>query len=761
MTVKIANLGFPRMGTHRQLKKALESYWSQKLTLMELRDAARAIRKLNWTLQRELGVDCIPSNDFSFYDHVLDTAVMLGAIPSRFRHTGGPMDLATYFAMARGAEAVKAMEMTKWFDTNYHYIVPELEADQSFCLASTKAIDEFVEARELGVTTRPVLLGPVSFLQLSKARTPGLEPLSLLDRILPVYALVLGRLAAAGATSVQIDEPVLTLDLDRRTASAFVHAYETLASAAGRISICLATYFGPLQENLDLALKLPVACVHLDLVRGPEQLKDALARVPDDKSLSLGVVNGRNVWKSRFLDVLPGLEEALQTLGPDRLILAPSCSLLHCPVDLKAEPDLPEEVRDRLAFALQKLEELSVLRAALTLGREAVRPTIDENEALFERVARSVAIHNPRVQARMGELSPAMFVRKSPFKDRLVRQQESLNLPVLPTTTIGSFPQTPGIRQSRLEFKRGTMSQKQYDAEMGRQIKQAIHIQEQIGLDVLVHGEPERNDMVEYFGEMLDGFAFTRNGWVQSYGSRCVKPPIIYGDVSRPKPMTVRWIRYAQSLTAKPVKGMLTGPITILQWSFVREDCLRRDTAFQIAMAIRDEVADLEAAGIKIIQIDEPALREGLPLRKSDWPEYLDWSVGAFRLATSGASDATQIHTHMCYGDFNDIIEAIAALDADVISIEAARSGVELLNAFSRFDYPNQIGPGVYDIHSPRVPSVEEMVEGITQQATVLDATQLWVNPDCGLKTRRWEEVKPALANMVTAARQIRAQLAG
>jgi 5-methyltetrahydropteroyltriglutamate--homocysteine methyltransferase len=761
MTVKIANLGFPRIGTHRQLKKALESYWSHKLTLMELRDAARAIRKLNWTLQRELGVDIIPSNDFSFYDHVLDTAVMLGAIPSRFQYAGGPMDLDTYFTMARGAEAVKAMEMTKWFDTNYHYIVPELEAGQQFRLASTKVVDEFVEAGELGIVTRPVLLGPVSFLLLGKARTPGLEPLSLLDRILPVYTSVLGRLTTAGAASVQIDEPVLALDLDRKAGAAFVHAYETLVAAAGRISICLATYFGPLRDNLDLALKLPVACLHLDLVRGPEQLKDALARVPDDKALSLGVVNGRNIWKSRFLDILPGLEEAVQILGPDRLILAPSCSLLHCPVDLKAEPDLPEEVRDRLAFALQKLEELSLLRTALTLGREAVRPALDENEAMFERIARSAGIHNPQVQARMEGLSPAMFARKSPFKGRLVRQQESLHLPVLPTTTIGSFPQTPAIRQARLEFKQGVMSQKQYDAEMGRQIKLAIRIQEQIGLDVLVHGEPERNDMVEYFGEMLDGFAFTRNGWVQSYGSRCVKPPIIYGDVSRPKPMTVRWTQYAQSLTTKPVKGMLTGPITILQWSFVREDCPRRDVAYQIALAIRDEVADLEAAGIKIIQIDEPALREGLPLREDDRPEYLDWAVGAFRLATSGVADATQIHTHMCYGDFNDIIEAIAALDADVISIEAARSGVELLNAFAEFDYPNHIGPGVYDIHSPRVPSVEEMMEAITQQTTVLDVGQLWVNPDCGLKTRRWEEVKPALANLVAAARQIRAQLPG
>jgi 5-methyltetrahydropteroyltriglutamate--homocysteine methyltransferase len=747
------------MGTHRQLKKALESYWAGESTLMELRDAARSVRRQNWEFQRDRGVDIIPSNDFSLYDHVLDAAVMLGAVPKRFGYAGGPVDADTYFAMARGAENVKAMEMTKWFDTNYHYIVPELEADQRFCLGSMKAVDEFVEARELGITTRPVLLGPVSFLMLSKAQTPGLEPLSLLDRVVPIYASLLSRLAAAGAASVQIDEPALSLDLDESARKAFGDAYQMLASAAGRTTICLATYFGPLRENLDLVLRLPVSCVHLDLVRGPEQLADAMARVPRDKSLSLGVVNGRNVWRSRFSDVLPSLEKALHVLGPERIILAPSCSLLHCPVDLKDETDLPEDVRERLAFSLQKLDELSILRTALDSGRDAVRPALAENQTLFERIAHSQRIHNPKVQARMQGLSPAMLSRKSPFDQRLAQQQASLNLPPLPTTTIGSFPQTSEIRQARSAFKQGTIDRKQYETQMVRQIKQAVDIQEQVGLDVLVHGEPERNDMVEYFGEMLDGFAFTRNGWVQSYGSRCVKPPIIYGDISRPKPMTVRWIRYAQSLTNKPVKGMLTGPITILEWSFVREDCPRQDTAFQIALAIRDEVADLEAAGIKIIQIDEPALREGLPLRRSDWHRYLDWAVGAFRLATSGVSDATQIHTHMCYGDFNDIIEAIASLDADVISIEAARSGVELLGAFREFKYPNHIGPGVYDIHSPRVPSVEEMEEAITRQMTVLDASQLWVNPDCGLKTRRWEEVKPALANMVTAARRLREQL--
>jgi 5-methyltetrahydropteroyltriglutamate--homocysteine methyltransferase len=747
------------MGPQRELKRALEQYWAGKLAAKQLHETAREIRHANWQLQRDLGVDAIPSNDFSLYDHVLDTSVMLGAVPPRFGFNGGPVDLDTYFAMARGTETAKAMEMTKWFDTNYHYLVPEFEPDQQFRLGSTKPIDEFCEAKELGIITRPVLLGPVSCLLLGKAQTPDLDPLSFLGRILPIYAQVFERLALAGATSVQVDEPVLAMDLPAEVALAFASVYAELAAAAGRLSICLATYFGALHENLEMAVNLPVACVHLDLVRAPDQLDNALATVPADTSLSLGVIDGRNVWKSNLVQIAGRLDKALQALGRDRVILAPSCSLLHCPVDLDLETELDGAVKQRLAFAKQKLEELAVLKTALDRGWEAAGSALDENRALFQRLEGDTSLHDPQVQARMRGLSKEMFSRPSPFSTRKAKQRD-LNLPVLPTTAIGSFPQTPEIRRARAAYKRGQIDAGAYEAEMKRNIEQVVRFQEDAGLDVLVHGEPERNDMVEYFGEMLEGLAFTSHGWVQSYGSRCVKPPIIHADVRRTKPMTVEWIRYAQSLMSKPVKGMLTGPITILEWSFVRDDQPRRDTANQIALALRDEIADLEAAGVRIIQIDEPALREGLPLRRSEWSSYLDWAVGSFRLATSGVADETQIHTHMCYGDFNDIIEAIAELDADVISIEASRSGVELLGAFVDFKYPNEIGPGVYDIHSPRVPTAKEMVEALKAQAEVLDVRQLWVNPDCGLKTRRWEEVEPALKNMVAAARQVRAQLA-
>ncbi|MBN1361875.1 MAG: 5-methyltetrahydropteroyltriglutamate--homocysteine S-methyltransferase [Sedimentisphaerales bacterium] len=760
MGVKTANLGFPRIGAQRELKTALEAYWRGDLSQADLQQTTREIRRSSWQLQRDAGVDLIPSNDFSLYDHILDMVAMLGAVPPRFGHVGGPIGLDTYFAMARGTKTAKAMEMTKWFDTNYHYIVPEFEANQRFYLGSTKVIDEFREAKELGFVTRPVLLGPVSFLLLGKATTANVTPLSFLDRVLGVYTQVLERLRAAGAESVQVDEPVLGLDLDESARQAYSRAYKSLANAAGPLQIFLTTYFSPLRENLKTALQLPVAGVHLDLVRGPEQLDEALAAVPADKTVSLGVVDGRNIWKNPLSKTLSVCERALSVLGPDRLILAPSCSLLHSPVDLDLETDLEDHVKERLAFARQKLQELQILKTALNEGPDAVADALEANDALFKRVAHSTRVHNPQVKARVGTLAAERPGRASPFAVRKAKQQERLNLPVLPTTTIGSYPQTPEIRKARAAFKRGQIDASQYEAEMKRQVLRVVRFQEQAGLDVLVHGEPERNDMVEYFGERLEGFAHTRFGWVQSYGSRCVKPPIIHGDVSRPKPMTVDWIRYAQSLTSKPVKGMLTGPITILQWSFVRDDQPRKDTAFQIAAAIRDEIEDLEAAGTGIIQIDEPALREGLPLRQSEWPAYLRWAVQAFQLASCGVRDETQIHTHMCYADFNDIIEAIAALDADVISMEASRSGVELLGTFAHFQYPNQVGPGVYDVHSPRVPSAEEMADAIKQQTTVLNVDQLWVNPDCGLKTRRWEEVEPALKNMVAAARQVRASLA-
>lgn len=761
MTARTANLGFPRIGAQRELKRALEAYWAGKSSLDELNETAKAVRRANWELQRDLGIDFIPSNDFSFYDQVLDTAVMLGAVPSRFGHEGGPVGPDTYFAMARGTKDAKAMEMTKWFDTNYHYIVPEFEQGGTFELGSTKVIDEFLEAKELGILTRPVLLGPISFLLMGKAVTHELNPLSLLDQVLPVYAEVLGRLAEAGAEWVQIDEPVLGLDLGEAALETFPTAYQSLANAAGSAaggSICLTTYFSSLRESLEMALGLPVACVHLDLVRGPEQLEEAMRCLPSDKLLSLGVIDGRNIWKTRLNEVLDRLDRPSRTLGLDRIIVAPSCSLLHSPVDLDLEPDLPAEVRDRLAFAKQKLHELTILKKALNESSHAVADELKENADAFDRFESSGGGRNSDVRARLQGLAKDAFSRTSPFPARKEAQQQHLNLPLLPTTTIGSFPQTPEIRKARASFRKKEINRGQYEDAMRANIEQVVRFQEQTGLDVLVHGEPERNDMVEYFGEMLEGFAFTRNGWVQSYGSRCVKPPIIHGDVSRPKAMTVPWTKYAQSLTSKPVKGMLTGPITILQWSFVREDQPRKDTAHQIALAIRDEVGDLEAAGTRVIQIDEPALREGLPLRRSEWRAYLDWAVNAFRLATSGVADETQIHTHMCYADFNDIIEAVAELDADVISLEASRSGTSQLNVFADFKYPNDIGPGVYDIHSPRVPSTEEMVDAITAQTRVLDVRQLWVNPDCGLKTRRWEEITPALENMVAAAREVRSQ---
>ncbi len=760
MSVKTANLGFPRIGARRELKTALEAYWRGDLAEADLQQRAREIRRSNWQLQRDAGIDLIPSNDFSFYDHVLDTVAMLGVVPPRFGHAGGPVGPDRYFAMARGTDTAKAMEMTKWFDTNYHYIVPEFGAGQRFYLGSAKVIDEFVEAKELGFATRPVLLGPVSFLLLGKPTSPDVTPLSFLDRVLEVYTQVLGRLNAAGAESVQIDEPALGLDLDESIMQAFPQTYRTLAYAAGSVSIFLTTYFSSLRENLKLALHLPVAGVHLDLVRSPGQLDEALAAVPADKILSLGVVDGRNIWKNVLSKTLSQCARALEVLGPQRLILAPSCSLLHCPVDLDLETELEDHVKERLAFARQKIQELQILKRALNEGRNAVADALEANDALFKRVAGSTRVHNQQVRARVEKLAGEKPVRASPFAVRKDKQQRRLDLPLLPTTTIGSYPQTPEIRKARAAVKRGQIDAPQYEAEMKRQIEKVVRFQEQVGLDVLVHGEPERNDMVEYFGERLEGFAHTRYGWVQSYGSRCVKPPIIHGDVSRTKPMTVAWIRYAQSLTSKPVKGMLTGPITILQWSFVRDDQPRRDTAFQIAAAIRDEIHDLEAAGTGIIQIDEPALREGLPLRKSEWPAYLRWAVQAFQLASCGVRDETQIHTHMCYADFNDIIEAIAELDADVISMEASRSGIELLGTFAHFKYPNEVGPGVYDVHSTRIPSVEEMAGAIRKQTTVLDVAQLWVNPDCGLKTRRWEEVEPALKNMVAAARQVRAGLA-
>ncbi len=759
MTIS-ANLGFPRVGTDRELKKALEAYWSGRTDLASLMETGRRLRATHWALQRDLGIDHIPSNDFSLYDHVLDITCMLGAVPSRFGFHGLTVDTDTYFAMARGSATAHAMEMTKWFDTNYHYIVPEFEEGLAFRLASSKIIDEFLEAKEHGIVTRPVLLGPVSYLLLGKSKSPGQDPLDLLDQALCVYIEVIGQLESAGARWIQVDEPVLVLDLDRRVRAAFGSAYERFAQARKGLKLCLTTYFGSLGDNLDWAMRLPFDAIHLDVVRAPEQLEKAVAMLPQDAVLSLGVVNGRNIWKTNLTATLDLIDKAAAAMAAERLILAPSCSLLHSPVDVESEGTMDPVVQERLAFARQKLQEVALLTKAASEGRVAVGDVLAANRTIFDRQHASGRVHNGTVRQRLDSLSEEMFRRRKPFRQRKTLQQTELALPLLPTTTIGSFPQTPEIRKTRADFRKGRLTDAEYTQAMRREIETVVRFQEDVGLDVLVHGEPERNDMVEYFGQLLEGFAFTENGWVQSYGSRCVKPPIIYGDVSRPLPMTAEWITYAQSLTDKPVKGMLTGPITILQWSFVREDQPRRDTAYQLALSIRDEVRDLEAAGIRIVQIDEPAIREGLPLRRSERPEYLDWAVRAFRLATCGVDDRTQIHTHMCYSDFNEIIEAIAGLDADVISIEASRSDVKLLNAFVDYKYPNDIGPGVYDIHSPRVPSTEEMVDLIRRMAEVLTVEQLWVNPDCGLKTRQWPEVEASLRNMVLAARRLREELA-
>ncbi|MCH8165555.1 MAG: 5-methyltetrahydropteroyltriglutamate--homocysteine S-methyltransferase [Planctomycetes bacterium] len=761
-----SNLGFPRIGRKRELKKALESYWSGACGLSELEAVGAELRKANWRLQRDAGIDHIPSNDFSFYDHVLDTCAMVGAVPDRYAWKASCVDLDTYFAMARGIQDestgrdVIAMEMTKWFDTNYHYIVPEFAADQKFTLASTKAIDEFNEAKGIGVQTRPVLLGPLSFLMLGKTKDPAVEPLDLLDHLVGVYEEVLTRLGEAGAQWVQMDEPCLVSDLDAKQLSAYQRAYTRLRSAAGDLKILLATYFGDLGENLDTTAALPVDGLHVDLVRSPDQLDELLQRLPQRMVLSAGVVDGRNVWVNDLARSLSVLERIQSSVGPDRLIVAPSCSMIHVPIDLGLETQLDTEVHDWLAFAEQKLDEIVGLTRAMREGRDAVSDLLAESGRRMDSRRRSSKVHRQDVKDRAAGIGPDDASRASPFAQRRLLQQQKLGLPRFPTTTIGSFPQTPEMRTKRAALRNGKITREQYERFLEAEIAETIRFQEEIGLDVLVHGEPERNDMVQYFGEQLTGFAFTQQAWVQSYGSRYVRPPIIYGDVSRPRPMTVRWATYAASLTDKPIKAMLTGPITMLQWSFVRDDQSRRDTARQIALAVRDEVGDLEAAGIRVIQIDEPAIREGLPLRRHDWPAYLEWAVECFRIASSGVRDDTQIHTHMCYSEFNDIVEAIAALDADVISIESSRSQMELLDAFESYDYPNEIGPGVYDIHSPRIPSAEEMRELLSRATRYLSADQVWVNPDCGLKTRCWEEIRPALRNMVQAAQAMRTELA-
>ena len=762
MTVSVASLGFPRIGPRRELKFALEKFWAGTISPAELEEAAQGLRTATWARQKALGVDWLPSNDFSLYDHVLDTSVMLGAIPARYGLASGQAaGLETYFAMARGATggatcghahgSVTAGEMTKWFDTNYHFIVPEIEPETRLQLGHIKPLQDYLEAKAQGFETRPVILGPVTWLSLAKEY--GSDPFDLLEEVLALYATVLARLEEAGAEWVQIDEPILVTDLTDRQRRAFTRTYAKLGRAGPKIM--LATYFGGLENNLSLAASLPIAGLHIDLARAPEQLDAVVKAVPHNRLLSLGVVDGRNIWRAD----LAALLDRLEPLAAQRdLVLAPSCSLLHVPVDLQLESKLDDELKQWLAFAVQKIEELDLLRRALANGRESVAAELAASARATEARKTAARIHDRTVSERIAALTPDMRERRAGHAERVKTQGEVLNLPLFPTTTIGSFPQTGAVRKARAEYNRSVLDGKSYDAFLRQETERAIRWQEEAGLDMLVHGEFERNDMVQYFGEKLAGFAFTVNGWVQSYGSRCVRPPILYGDVSRPEPMTVDWWRYAQGLTDKPVKGMLTGPVTILNWSFVRDDQPREASCRQIALAIRDEVLDLEAAGCKAIQIDEAALREGLPLRERDWPAYLDWAVDCFRLAAAGVGNQTQIHTHMCYSEFNDILPSIGAMDTDVISIETARSQMELLAGFASYRYPSAIGPGIYDIHSARVPGEDEMVALMRLAQKHLRPEQLWVNPDCGLKTRGWDEVKPAIAAMVSAARTLRAE---
>ncbi len=753
-----ANLGFPRVGAQRELKKALESYWKGDSTVEALETVAKNIRSENWKRQHNAGIAHIPSADFAYYDQVLNHTLMFDAIPARYEALKGKDALTLYFAMGRGQQKdgvdVVACEMTKWFDTNYHYLVPEFSDATAFKLAHNLPLAMYNEAKAQGFNTRPVVIGPISYLLLGKMKGDK-SALSLLPKLMPVYVELLASLKAAGAEWVQIDEPHLALDLSAEAKTAYKTAYAELNKSG--LKLMLTTYFAGLRDNTDLAFGLNTAGVHVDLVREPAQLDTALKAVKPEQVLSLGVVDGRNIWKNDFANSLTLLNKAKGALGDARIVVAPSCSLLHSPVDLANETKLDAELKQWMAFGQQKLEEVAVLAAALA-GEQT--EAVAANAKAIEARRTSKRIHNDAVKARLASVSENMLSRKNPFATREKAQQALLKLPPLPTTTIGSFPQTADVREARAKFKAGAISEKEYDAFLEKKTRECVDYQVKADIDVPVHGEFERNDMVEYFGEQLAGFTFSSNGWVQSYGSRCVKPPIIFGDVSRPAPMTVRWSKFAQTLTDRPMKGMLTGPVTILQWSFVRDDQPRASTCKQIALAIRDEVVDLEKAGIRVIQIDEPAVREGLPLRNADKAAYLKWAVDSFRISAAGVEDATQIHTHMCYAEFNDIMQPIADMDADVISIETSRSAMELLQAFVDFKYPNQMGPGVYDIHSPRVPKQEEMVFLLRKALEVLEPHQVWVNPDCGLKTRGWPETEKALANMVDAAKAMRTEIA-
>ena len=757
----VHNLGFPRIGAKRELKFALESYWKGESSRDALKGFGAELRKRHW--DNQAGLDLVPVGDFAFYDQVLDMSFTLGNLPERVSGFQGDQ-LDNYFRVARGRSAqsaaehrsccgsVAAGEMTKWFDTNYHYIVPEFTAATEFKLDASRLLEQLAEARKQGVKAKPVIVGPVTYLALGKAKDDS-NKLALLPALLVAYAQLLNALAAQGVEWVQVDEPILVTELHADWQHAFNLAYHELKACP--IKLLVATYFGQLQENLYLAANLPVAGLHIDAINGHDDIRHVLNLLSGHKVLSLGVINGRNIWKTDLTAVLEWLEPLAERLG-DKLWIAPSCSLLHVPVDLNSEQKLDAEITSWLAYAVQKLDELQVLAQALRAGRGSVKEALAANQAALAARRSSPRVNNPAVQQAIAEIDAGLGARKSSYPKRAAEQAALLKLPAYPTTTIGSFPQTAEIRHARSQFKAGTLNEAGYKAAMQAEIARSVHEQEALGLDVLVHGEAERNDMVEYFGEQLDGYAFSQFGWVQSYGSRCVKPPILFGDISRPRAMTVEWISYAQSLTSKPMKGMLTGPVTILNWSFVRDDQPRSVSCKQLALAIRAEVLDLEKAGVSVIQIDEAALREGLPLRKAQWKEYLDWAIASFRITANGVDDRTQIHTHMCYSEFNDIIAAIADMDADVITIETSRSDMELLDAFDNFNYPNQIGPGVYDIHSPNIPTQQHIEQLMKKAAERIPASRLWVNPDCGLKTRQWAEVLPALTNMVAAAKALR-----
>ncbi len=749
------NLGFPRIGKNRELKFALESYWRGDTTQADLQQKGQALRQSHWQLQDQL--DYLPVGDFSFYDQILDTSVLLGILPTRADNQVNELD--RYFQVARGqsqaessCQHIAAGEMTKWFDTNYHYIVPEFTAQTQFHLYADNLIAQIKEAQQHKQKIKPVIIGPVSYLWLGKTKDNS-NKLDLLDDLVACYEQLLIALAQHDIEWVQIDEPILVTELDNAWQHALKQTYFSLNKTP--VKLLLTSYFGELKENLHLACELPVAGLHVDAINAFAEITQVVDWLAPHKILSLGIINGRNIWKTDLNTTLDWLEPLHARLN-NRLWLAPSCSLLHVPVDLDSEQDLDEDLKSWLAFAVQKLDELTVLSTALNEGRNTVAEALTLNAIATESRNSSTRVHNPKVKTRSANIDADASNRQSAYSKRAVIQKQRFNLPLFPTTTIGSFPQTPEIRQARKQFRLGEIDEQHYQQFIKNEINHAIEQQEALGLDVLVHGEAERNDMVEYFGQQLDGCAFSQFGWVQSYGSRCVKPPIIFGDISRPKPMTVDWATYAQSLSNKPVKGMLTGPVTLLNWSFVRDDQPRSQTCLQLALAIRDEVLDLEAAGIRIIQIDEAALREGLPLRQSQWQSYLDWAVKSFKITANGVHDQTQIHTHMCYSEFNDIIKAIADMDADVITIETSRSDMELLDVFQQFDYPNEMGPGVYDIHSPNIPTVEHMVMLMKKAAERIAAERLWINPDCGLKTRSWKEVKPALTAMVTASRILR-----